>query len=173
MAFWPYPSNYPVALDNYATAQIDNVDVVWANHPNSLSSSVAALQTKLNIANGLILGTGGLAFDSTGLGPAPPVAPPTPSLWLDGSSPGYAIMYTDETGTSYDLRNAASAGFIGYGFTCPAGMVAGELAVINGADTVTWADATTGTAASGMVINVYGGGTTCDIAYRAEVTGLA
>jgi len=173
MAFWPYPAGYPTVLDNFSVAQIDNVDIVWANHPNSLASAVMALQAKLNVDNSLVVGTGGLEFDPLG-NPSNPGTPGSPSLWVDNSSgPGFPIIYTDDLGNSYDLRTASSAGFLGFGFTCPPGMVVGELAHINGADTVTWADATAGLRADGMVINVYGGGTTCDIAYRAEVAGLS
>jgi len=174
MTFWPYPSGYPTALDNFSSGQVDGVDIVWANHPNSLASAVAALQTKLNITNALIQGIGGLEFDPTGHA-ANPGAGGNPTLWLDNSSgPGFAPMYTDDLGVSYDLRNAASAGFIGYGYTCPGGTVAGDLVhITTSADTVVLAHATNGLKANGMVISVYGGGTTCDFAYRAEITGLA
>jgi hypothetical protein len=172
MAFWPFPSGYPAALDNFSVSQIDGVDIVWANHPNSLASAVMALQAKLNVDNAQVQRTGGLAFDLVGhiANPAPPGVP---SLWIDTTTaPGFAIMYTDELGNNYDLRYAASSGFIGYGFTCPLGMIAGQLASINGLNSVTYADATLGLEASGLVVNVYGGGTMCDIAYRAEVSGF-
>ena len=174
MPFWPYPSGYPTALDNFSVSQIDGVDVVWANHPNALASAVAALQAKLNITNALIQGPGGLEFDPTGHAANPGVGS-NPTIWLDNSSgPGFAIMYTDDLGTDYDLRNAASAGFIGYGYTCPLGVVLGDLAHITSvANTIVLANATTTLKANGMIIDVYGGGTSCDIAYRAEVSGLA
>jgi len=172
MAIWPYPSSYPAVLDNFSVAQIDNVDIVWANHPNSLGSAVMALQAKLNVANGQLQGTGGLAFDPVGQA-ANPAAAGAPSLWVDNSGgPGFPLMYTDDLGSDYNLLSSISAGFLGYGYACPMGMAAGQLACINGADSVTYASATAGLRCNGMVINVYGGGVVCDIAYRAEVTGL-
>jgi len=172
MAFWPFPSGYPVVLDNFLVSQIDGVDIVWANHPNSLASAVMALQAKLNTDNALVQSTGGLAFDPVGH-VANPAPPGVPSLWIDTTTaPSYAIIYTDELGNDYDLRYAASAGFIGYGFSCPLGTVAGQLAYIDAVNSVALAGATPGNKADGLVINVYGGGLVCDVAYRAEVSGF-
>ena len=170
MAFWPYPSTYPTALDNFLTAQIDNVDVVWANHPNSLSSAVMALQAKLNVDNAPVQGVGGLEFDPTGVA-ANPGAPGNPTIWADNSGgPGFPLYYTDDLGNTYDLRTTGS---VGLAYTCPPGTVAGDMVSISAADTVVLSDATLGLKSHGIVISVYGGGTTCDLVYRAEVAGFA
>ncbi len=176
MPFWPLPSGYPTALDNFSAPQVDNVDVVWANHPNSLASAVTALEGKLNIDNAPVKNVGGLQFDPAGKA-VNPAAANEPVIWIDNSSgPGFPIYYVDETGAQYDLRSAASAAFVGYGYTCTMGMAVRDLAWISGADTVDYADATAPSPfkpCHGIIINVYGGGTTCDIAYGAEITGLA
>ena len=174
MPLWNFPSQYPVAYDFPSGwgVQVNNVDVVWANHPNSLASSIENLQTKLGLDNEPAVGLGGLQFDPLGRGPAPPGSPPI--IWIDTVIDAYgAPIYTDLNGDDYDLRNAANAAFIGYGYACPALTVAGQLVSIDSDDAVVLADSTTGKAADGMVLSVYGGGLVCDIVYRAEVTGLA
>jgi len=169
MAIWPFPTGYPTALDNFLVAQIDNVDIVWANHPNSLASAVMALQSKLNIDNLPIQGVGGLEFDPIGVA-ANPGAPGNPTIWSDNSGgAGFPLYYTDDLGNTYDLRNTGSTGL---GYTCPAGTALGEMVSISAADTVVLSDATTALKAHGIVINVYGGGTSCDVVYRAEVAGF-
>jgi len=172
---WPYPSTYPTSFDNFSTAMIDNVDEVIANHPNSLSSAITSLEQKLNLDNLPIIGTGGLQFDPTGhaSSPGPPGAP---TLWIDtsaGPAIGYPIKFTDQLGVTYDLRVSGGVAFIGTGFTCSLGTAVGDLVYISAADTVSTADAVVGSAARGMVISVYGGGTTCDIAYGSEITNGA
>lgn len=172
---WPHPSTYPVSFDNFTTALIDNVDEVIANHPNSLASAIMALQQKLNLDNLPIIGTGGLQFDLTGHAASPAPAG-VPCLWIDtsaGPSVGFPIKFTDQLGATYDLRVSGGVAFIGTGFTCSLGTVVGDLVYISAVDTVTTADAVAGNAARGMVINVYGGGTTCDIAYGSEITNGA
>lgn len=169
---WPYPSTYPVSFDNFSTAMIDNVDEVIANHPNSLSSAITALEQKLNLDNLPIIGSGGLNFDPVGHA-APPAPPGIPSLWMDtsaGPAIGFPIKFTDQLGVTYDLRVSGGVGFIGIGFTCAFGTAVGDLVYISAADTVTLADAVVGNSARGMVINIYGGGTICDIAYGSEIT---
>lgn len=169
MAFWPYPSGYPTALDNFLTPQIDNVDVVWANHPNSLSSAVMALQAKLNIDNAPIQGVGGLEFDAIGL-PTNPGAPGNPTVWVSNvAGPGFPLFYTDDLGNTYDLRNTGSTGLA---YSCPPGTVIGDLVSVNAPDAVVLGSATSALKAHGIVINVYGGGTSCDLVYRAEIAGL-
>ena len=172
---WPHPSQFPVAFDNFTTALIDNVDEVIANHPNSVASAVMTLQQKLNLDNLPVLGSGGVQFDLVGHAVAP--SPPgMPCLWMDtsgGPAVGYPIKFTDQLGTTYDLRVSGGVGFIGTGFTCPLGTVLGNLVNINAADTVILADVAAGTQARGMVISVYGGGTTCDIAYGSEIVNGA
>jgi hypothetical protein len=128
-----------------------------------------ALQAKLNIDNAPVQGVGGLEFDPLGL-PANPGAPGNPTIWADNSSgPGFPLFYTDDLGNTYDLRNTGSTGL---GYSCPPGTVLGDMVSISGADTVVLSDSTTALKAHGIVINVYGGGTSCDIVYRAEIAGL-
>ena len=120
MATWPYPTTYPVALDNFSTAQIDGTDIVWANHPNSLASALMAVQAKLNTTNAQIQDTGGIAFDPTGHA-ANPAAAGVPSFWVDNTTaPGFAPMYTDEIGNSYDLRGGSGGGFVSQYVYCDA-----------------------------------------------------
>jgi hypothetical protein len=179
MAFWNYPSKYPAQLDFPSSGwpgggpQINNVDIVWAEHPNSLASAISTLQLKLGIDNNPAVGLGGCQFDPLGhsVDPSPSGVP---CIWIDtDTDPAGVPTYTDINDVSYDLRNAANAAFIGYGYTCPLGTVAGQMVSISADDTVVLSDGTGELAADGIVISVYGGGTTCDIAYRAEVTGLA
>lgn len=168
---WPHPSTFPVAFDNFSTALIDNVDEVIANHPNSLASAVTALQQKLNLDNLPIVGSGGVQFDLVGHA-ASPAPPGSPCLWIDasaGPAVGYPIKFTDQLGTTYDLRVSGGVGFIGTGFGCPLGTAVGDLVYISAANTVLLADVLAGNQARGMVISVYGGGTTCDIAYGSEI----
>lgn len=170
MAFWPFPSGYPIVLDNFLVSQIDGADIVWANHPNSLASAIMALQAKLNVDNGLIQNTGGLAFDPVGhaVNPSPLGVP---SVWINNTTaPSFSIMYTDELGNDYDLLQ--HAGFVGFGYNCPLGTVVGKLAYISGVDTVGYADATAGNPAECLITTVYGAGILCDVVYRSEVTGL-
>jgi hypothetical protein len=169
---WPTPSTFPVAKDVFTPVLLDNVDEVIANHPNSLADAIMNVQDKLGLDNELVTDTGGLKFDSTGYA-APPLAPPNVSLWMDtsgGPGLGYPIKYTDQLGVSYDLRVSGGVGFVGVGYSCLAGTLVGDLMYVSAADTLLKADAVVGDAARGMVINVYGGGTTCDIAYGAEIT---
>ena len=120
MATWPYPTTYPVALDNFSTAQIDGTDIVWANHPNSLASALMAVQAKLNTTNAQIQDTGGIAIDPTGHA-ANPAAAGVPSFWVDNTTaPGFAPMYTDEIGNSYDLRGGSGGGFVSQYVYCDA-----------------------------------------------------
>ncbi len=166
---WP-ASTYPVALDNFTTALIDNVDEVIANHPNSLADAIMNVQSKLGIDNGLIADTGGLKFEGTGYA-APPFAPPVPSLWMDTSSGalvGYVPTYTDQLGMSYDLR---TGGFIGTGYLHPVPVSVGDLVYVSAVNTVAVADAVVGNPAQGMVINVVG--LLCDVAYGNEITNAA
>jgi hypothetical protein len=96
-----------LVLDNFLVSQIDGVDIVWANHPNSLASAIMVLQAKLGIDNGQVQNTGGLAFDPVGhiANPAPAGVP---SVWIDTTTaPSYALMYTDELGNNFDLRGLA------------------------------------------------------------------
>ena len=172
---WPHPSTFPVSYDNFSTALIDNVDEVIANHPNSLASGISALEQKLNLDNLPIIDTGGLNFDPTGHA-ATPAPPGIPSLWIDtsgGPFVGFPIKFTDQLGVTYDLRVSGGVAFIGTGFTCALGTAVGDMAYISAVDTVATADAVVGNQAHGMVISVYGGGTTCDIAYGSEITNGA
>jgi hypothetical protein len=84
---------------------------------------------------------------------------------------GFAPKYTDELGNTYDLRQATSAGFLGFTFSC-SGLALRQLAAVDSADTLIPADATDGRRAIGAVIALYSGDTVCDVAYRAEVGGF-
>jgi len=177
MAMWNatsvYPGNYDFPMG--WVKQVDNVDIVWANHPNSLASSISALQAKLGLDNEPAVGIGGIQFSPAGHSTNPSPTPGFPAIWINTLiDPDGAPIYTDKFGRDYDLRNASNAAFIGYNYTCPSGIVEGDLVSISSNDTVVLADADNGLAADGMVINVpVPGGTTCDIAYRAEIEGLS
>ena len=139
MAFWNYPSKYPGEIDfpnpgswPGGDRQINNVDIVWAEHPNSLASSISALQYKLGIDNDPAIGLGGVQFDPAGHSSPGPGVPGTPIIWIDTNIDPYgAPIYTDINGTEYDLRNAANAAFIGYLFACPLGTAPGDLVSIS------------------------------------------
>lgn len=167
------PLVWPVAMDTAAFFPwlLDHVDEVIANHPNTLAQAILAIEAKLNIDNEPVLNVGGVQFFPTGK-PANPSPPGSPSVWVDNTTVGgFAINYTDELGVTYDLRSGS--GSIGEGYTCPMGTVDGDLVFISAPDTVIKADAVVGNQAHGMVVRVYGGGTTCDIAYGSEITNLA
>lgn len=100
MSTWG-PITYPVSLDTFSPVQVDNVDQVIANHPNSLAEAVIAIETKLNLDNLPILGVGGLQFDSTGSASNPGAAG-EPTLWIDRSTP-VKLWYTDESANDYDI----------------------------------------------------------------------
>lgn len=161
-----YPaSSYPTALDAFSPDLVDNVDEVVANHQNTGYGAIRNIQTKLGITGGVGSGFGGLSFDSAGVAANPGVAG-NPTIWPDNASASFALMYTDELGVDYNLLSAAAVGF---GYTCPGGAAVGHLMYISAADTVNYADAVVGNSARGMIVNVYGGGTTCDILYVGEV----
>lgn len=100
MSTWG-PITYPVSLDTFTPVQVDNVDQVIANHPNTLAEAIIAIETKLNLDNLPILGVGGLQFDSTGSASNPGAAG-EPTLWIDRSTP-VKLWYTDESANDYDI----------------------------------------------------------------------
>jgi hypothetical protein len=174
MAYWNYPSQYPASYDFPPgwSVQIDNVDIVWANHPNSLASSISNLQQKLGLDNDPAVGFGGVQFDPTGHS-TNPGSVGVPIIWIDTTTdPDGIPIYTDKNGISYDLRSSFNSAFIGYGYNCTLGIAPGNLVSISADDTLVLASSTSGLPADGMVVSVYGAGLLCDIAYRAEVTGL-
>ncbi|MDC1299923.1 hypothetical protein N8Z24_00290 [bacterium] len=91
------PIVYPTSLDSFTPALVDNVDEVIANHPNSLSDAITAIETKLGITGGLATGFGGVAL--TGLAASPAIN----SVWIDssGGAGTYDLMYTDDSGVDY------------------------------------------------------------------------
>jgi len=160
-------TTYPVAVDAYAP-QVDLVDTVLAENINSTANAIIAIENKLGITNGLTSGLGGLEFDSAGKA-ANPGTPGSPTLWIDNTTPDYAIMYTDNLGVSYDLRGSVSYGL---NYTCPMGMAVGDLVNITGNDIVGYADAATSLMAHGMCIGISGGGTTAAVVYSGcEISG--
>lgn len=163
-----YPSStYPTAIDSWMPRLVDNVDEVIVNHQNTGYEALEALETKLGITNGVASGFGGLSFDSTGKA-ANPGAGGDPTLWVDNTGgPGFPLMYTDDLGATYNLIASLP---VGIGYTCILGAAAGDLVYISGADTVGASDAVVGNSARGIIISVYGGGTTCDVLYAGEVT---
>ena len=102
-------SNYPLVLDNYTgSPQVDNVDTVWADHPNSLAAAIEAIQSKLSITGGVATGFGGISLNSVAANPG---GPTVPTLWVDNSSGSpYPLMYTDNAGTDFDLT--AGVGYL-------------------------------------------------------------
>lgn len=99
---WPFPSSYPAGLDTYADLT-DNVDMVIANHPNSLSSAIEALQNKLGITNAPVVGVGGVSFDTAGKA-ANPGGVGEPTIWVDNTNPAaFVLKYTDNAGATIEL----------------------------------------------------------------------
>ena len=104
------PIVYPVTIDSFTPALVDNVDEVIANHPNSLATAIRALETKLGINNNPVTGLGGVSFDSAGKA-ANPGAAGSPTIWVDNSGgPGYGLFYTDDLGSTYDLLSGGGSG---------------------------------------------------------------
>lgn len=104
------PINYPTSLDTLTPKLVDNTDEVIANHPNTLATAVEALQAKLNIDNSPIQDVGGIQFDPTGRASNPGGAG-EPTLWVDNSGgPGFALKYTDDTGTTIELGSGGGGG---------------------------------------------------------------
>jgi hypothetical protein len=96
---WP-TSTYPVSLDTFTPSLIDNVDEVIANHQNVPAQALRAVETKLGIDGDPVTGLGGVSFTGAGKSANPGVAG-SPTLWVNNSSPGYSLIYTDELGSDY------------------------------------------------------------------------
>jgi len=130
-----WTSNYPVSLDTYI-ALIDLVDQVLANHPNTLSDAVLALETKLDITGGTATGFGGISFDGVAANPG---AVGAATIWVDTSGgAGYLFRYTDELGATYQfgvtLDGAYDQGGAGLGRVITVDSGAVELVGSNAAD---------------------------------------
>ncbi len=168
---------YPVALDAYTIiSQVDGIDTVWANHPNSLAASIEAIEAKLDITGGVATGFGGFSFDSAGVAAFPGVLG-DPTLWVDNTGgPGFILTYTDELGTDWPINSLSN---IGVGYTVADPLIAvGDLVAVDpagAADDVVRADGGAGAPypAHGIVISIYGAGTLCDIAYWGEIQNAA
>ena len=168
MPIWG-PSLFPAAIDAGWGAQVDLVDTVWANHPNTLYNAIVAIETKLNIDNALIQNTGGLKFDPVGQAASPGVC----TLWIDNTLPGFPLMYTDSLGGDHNLIDILAGIPVGIGYTCPPGTAVGDLMNIDitvpAGDTLIPADASLGFEAHGIVDSVYGAGVVCDLKYCGEI----
>lgn len=166
---YPGPT-YPAALFSWSPRLVDTVDEVVVNHQNTAFTVLEALQAKLNIDNAPVQNVGGIQFDPVGKATNPSGAG-DPTVWVDNSGgAGFPLIYTDDLGVAYDLRSSALYVPTGVAYTCAMGMAVGDLASITGADTVDDADSATGAVCRGIIIRVYGGGTTCDLLYVGELT---
>lgn len=163
------PTAFPASLDSFSPRLVDNVDQVIANHPNTLAGAIEAIQAKLGSTNTPLTGIGGLSFNSSGKASNPGTAG-DPTLWVDNSSPGFDLKYTDELGNTYTIALEGSSGFYGLNYS-HSGVSVGELVYVSAANTVAVADATAGNPARGIVITV--NGASCDISYGSEIVNPA
>ncbi len=102
MPLWS--STYPAGLDNFTgIPQVDNVDICFANHPNTLAASIEAIQAKLGITAGVATGFGGISLDVAGKA-SNPGAGTNPTIWVDNSvGPALVLTYTDNLGVNWTI----------------------------------------------------------------------
>jgi len=115
---WPIPY-YPDSLDTYYTGSVltDVVDVVVANHPNSLGVSIIAIETKLGVDEDPITGLGGVSFQYLGK-PSNPSLTTIPTLWVDSTTVGFDLTYSYNSvdtvlGSGHDLVTLAASATTG------------------------------------------------------------
>jgi hypothetical protein len=172
-----WSSSYPISLDNFTgTPQVDGVDTVYSNHPNTLATALEAMQSKMGITGGVHTGCGGFSFDSAGRASFPG-ASGDPTLWVDNSGGSdFPLVYTDDQGVDWYLNDNLN---IGYEYNiADVSIAVGDLVSIDSTgsdDDVIRADANapSPTQMHGLVATIYGGGTLCDIIYGGEVTNAA
>lgn len=101
---------YPTALDDYYNPAarnvsagtgyiLDFVDDCVSNHPNTLATSILAIETKLGADGGNATNFGSIGF--TGIA----AAPSTNSLWVDSTLTPDRLIYTDDGGIDINLSD--------------------------------------------------------------------